>query len=230
MSKREAIPDAVRRVLDRAMKLLNDDEEQNSMMPVDIKTIFLRAVNIDDTVSKDHCFGRQPTLPIPVNGLFGEITYLSKLKAKISGKNVFFHRLGCLKQASSGKDIDVYEVVSWDGKLWDILYLDCYHDRKIQGAPDNYTLNKAEGLTGVHSYLENFPSGVYEAAQKLTQNFLGLPLANPMMRHIDTNRLRRPMKFLEEINNIEKQLASRYTAGYSGDFVIHDARTGETYW
>ena len=130
---------------------------------------------------------------------------------------------------SSGKDIDIYEVVSWDGKLWDILYLDCYHDRKIKGAPQYYTLNKVEGLTGVNSYLENFPSGIYEAAQKLTQNFLGLPLANPMMRHINTSRLRRPSKFLDEINKIKKELASRQTAGYSGDFVIHDARTGETY-
>jgi hypothetical protein len=35
-----------------------------------------------------------------------------------------FHRLGSLG------GIDAYEVVSLDGEVWDILFLDLYHPRK----------------------------------------------------------------------------------------------------
>jgi hypothetical protein len=127
--QQEVLPDGVRRMFDRIMDVLNDDDKQNATRPEEIQKIFLREGNFDESIAENINFGLFPALPIPVNGPLGEITYLSKLKTKATGSRIFFHRLGSIKQEPFG-NLDVYECVSWDGAVWDILYFDCYHAKK----------------------------------------------------------------------------------------------------
>jgi hypothetical protein len=106
-------------------------------------------------------------------------------------------------------DIDVYEIVSWDGKTWDILYFDYYHQTKIKKAPVNYTFaEKVEGLTGINFSLSTFPIGIYEATQQCAEKMIGLPAANPKMRGLDTKSFKRSVAFEGEIRLIQEELAA----------------------
>lgn len=52
--------------------------------------------------------------PIPVNGAFGEIKYLIKLRGK-TVRPIFFHRIGSVKLSVTSQSVDKFEVVCIDG-------------------------------------------------------------------------------------------------------------------
>jgi hypothetical protein len=197
---KEGLPENVRDAFDRLTAILNDDEKQNAFMPKDFQKNFLRYGKIDVSIANDKNFGRSLYAPIPVNGPIGEITYLSNLQTK-NGSRFFFHRLGSIKNEQ--QNIDIYEIVSWDGLIWDILYFDYYHNKKINATPNGYVFSgKVEGITGVNKYINNFPNDIYEISQQLAQNIFGVPCANPFMRHVDTKKIKRSPEFVVKIESI----------------------------
>lgn len=90
-------------------------------------------------------FGMVSTNPIPVNGPLGEIKYINRLRNK-DGFKFLFHRLGPIAKENSNWSIDVYELVSLDGKTWGILYLDMYHPRRSIKVPGSYKFSKYDEL------------------------------------------------------------------------------------
>lgn len=114
------------------------------------------------------------TNPIPVNGAIGELKYLGKLRG-LTGRALFFHRVGSVKSPASVNSVDLYEVVCMDGTQWNKLYFDIYHPRRSEKTPPNYTLkpfDKNIGMDipyayGVNHLLDNFPYSLPDALIKL---------------------------------------------------------------
>ena len=101
----------------------------------------------------------------------------------------------------------------WDGFLWDILYFDYYHDKKIQKAPPGFFFaEKVEGLTGINQYILTFPENIYAITQQCAQKILGIPLANPFMRHVVTRGIRRPPEFVDIVEPLLEFLKNRGSA------------------
>ena len=154
---------ALKRIFAKADNILNNDDYQNSLMNSLMNGMFITRMHkggaVDVIQNAKGEFGRSITNPIPVNGILGEITYLSRLRTN-SDEKVFFHRLGSMET------IDVYEMVSVSGNLWDILYLDMYHTRKTRLAPSGYKLqDKTIFICGVNNYAEIFPHSFYDTLQ-----------------------------------------------------------------
>lgn len=80
-------------------------------------------------------YGKSRTNPIRVKGASGEIEYLEEL-VTITDQPLIFHRL--LSQNTNRGIIDVYEVVSSDGKNWDLLYFDMYASSNSELVPEGY--------------------------------------------------------------------------------------------
>lgn len=116
------------------------------------------------------------TNPIPVNGPFGEIKYLGKLRGR-TGHAVFFHRVGSTASNVTNNLVDVFELVCMDGTQWNLLYFDLYHPRRSNLAPKNYMLTPClkqlkmdlPFAFGVTSLVSNFP---YDLPMEL-DNFYG---------------------------------------------------------
>ncbi len=199
-----ALPDTVRQALDRMVSILNDDDKQNALMPVHLQSILLQGAAIDEINGGEGPFGKNPCNPIPVNGPLGEITYLSRLLTKSEGQPLFFHRLG------SRQNIDVYEVVSWDGSVWDILYFDYYHKGKTRKVPEDYTFaERVEGITGTNKYVPSFPAGINEAAGACANSIFGVPLSNPFMRNINTSEFVRPADHARFVQDLLEVIQNR---------------------
>lgn len=114
-------------------------------------------------------FGHSFNNPIPANGQLGTYKYFTKLRSA-SGKPVLFHRLGSMSSQVSKYSIDSYEVVGTDGEGWDIIFIDMYHPRRSNKAPDGYTLAQYNPRTGdqpvglgVDVFCPNFPYDLPEA-------------------------------------------------------------------
>ena len=123
----------------------------------------LKGLSCDKLPSSTGVFGSL-TNPIPVNGPFGEIKYLGKLRGR-TGHAVFFHRLGSVKSPVTNNLIDIFEIVCQDATQWNKLYFDIYHPRRSNLVPDGYILtpyNKQLKMDlpfayGVTSLISNFP-------------------------------------------------------------------------
>ncbi|CAK7054575.1 MAG: hypothetical protein DELT_01157 [Desulfovibrio sp.] len=205
----EKLPQNVRDAFERLTSILNDDEKQNSLMPNGFQKNLMPLDTVDKSIANDTNFGRSISAAIPVNGPIGEITYLSKLET-VKGSKLFFHRLGSIKHEQ--RNIDIYEIASWDGLVFDVLYFDYYYDEKINAAPKGYIFSeKVDGLTGVNQFVKNFPVNIYEETQGLAQKILGVPLANPFMRHIDARKIKIPPEFAEKIDLLLDGIAKQQT-------------------
>ena len=91
-----------------------------------------------------------------------------------------FHRLGSLS------NVDIYETVSLDGAIWDILFLHQYHPRKSQRTPSGYQFvtgtERNRLLVGVNDFVAAFPERLPDAIASLSERmfrFSNLPAAGP---------------------------------------------------
>lgn len=125
-------------------------------------------------------YGRHPNNPIPVNGPTGEAVWLSRLVYEPTASRMAFHRLSSLEGSQTTDDpLDIFELVSLDGKFYDILFLDMYHQKPSTKAPSGYSLSdEINGITGTSadSLGDAFPAEVYNAAAEYAHHVFGSPL------------------------------------------------------
>lgn len=117
--------------LDRVRDFIDNEETQNALYPAMFWDMVAARQRPTQTSG---AFGRAVGNPVPVNGMIGELAYLSKLRTD-SGQRLFFHRLGAINTC------DVFELVSFDGKLWDLLFLDPYNRQRSRTSPSGYSVS-----------------------------------------------------------------------------------------
>lgn len=137
--------------------LLDDDACQVERAPAALRDMLRSAPAYDADPGASGPFGLVATNPIPVNGPFGELAYLSRLETQ-SGQRLLFHRLGSMTTT------DVFEAVSLDGSQWFLFFLDMYHSRRSRRAPDGlgFTQETAR-FSGLNNLCDRFP---YDFAEK----------------------------------------------------------------
>ena len=179
--KRKSNPDfppEVVKIFEKLRSFLTEDQAQNKVLPKEVRKIIEAGPAVDELPEATGEFGRSVTNPIPVNGPTGEITYLSKLVTP-SGVGLFAHRLGSIDR------IDVYETVSTDEKVWDILFFSYYHPRKSRKVPIGYQFadvhKRPPLITSTNFRVEDFPFSMRAAIRECSRRVLGFPLAPPGM-------------------------------------------------
>lgn len=208
----EKQPPNMNRVFEKINNLINNDEVQNADTPEIIRGNMAAGGGVDTIPGAAGEFGRCLTNPIPVNGPLGELTWLSRLLT-VSGAKVFFHRLGSIGT------IDLFETVSEDGSMWDILYLDMYHTRKTKLAPSGYrTQTMTTLLRGVTVCVENFPRPFYDILCARTIERIGAPIADP--DGIQISSLRRPPLHQRNLEACQAKIQGR--------IVIRDGERNES--
>ena len=173
------LPPEVEQVFEKLHRFLSDENLQNSKMPSAVQFMLKGGEDVDEIPGGTGEFGRSYANPIPVNGPIGEIVYLSRLAVGDTGAKVLYHRLGSIKS------IDVYETVSIDGKIWDVLYLSFYHPRRSRKAPNGYVIKDFREhpmIYGTNNTVPQFPLGLQESISQATKNILGIPLRPPEVR------------------------------------------------
>jgi hypothetical protein len=122
----------------------------------------------DELPNSEGEFGFVSSNPIPVNGSFGQMVYLSQLRTS-QGSRLLFHRVGSTSSSQaagihnpSGM-VDIFEVLSFDGSYHGELYLDMYHPRKSRKAPEGFAFHNGLSLiSGTHVGVEDFPNNYRE--------------------------------------------------------------------
>ena len=190
-------PPEVSQIFEKLAELMEDESLQNSMNYPMIKDQIVGGLDVDQLPHGLGEFGRSGENPIPVNGVLGELVYLSLLKTQDTNQRLLFHRLG------SVESLDVYETVSIDGRKWDILFFEMYHPRKSRKAPAGYTIAELRSqplLYGTNRRVEGFPYGLQEAIRQTTKEIIGIPLPPPQVRQAEESvRFQRPREHEERI-------------------------------
>ena len=166
-------------VEDQKAELLNDP----------VGTLALACEDCDQISSAEGPFGHSFNNPIPVNGQLGTYKYLVKLRISL-GTPLLFHRIGSMKSEKAKYLIDVYELVDSSGKHWDLLFVDMYHPRRSNKAPQGYDLvpfNPKAGdhpfALGVDVFCPNFPYDLpdaivahngFDAVAKIARDVIGV--------------------------------------------------------
>jgi hypothetical protein len=180
--------------------LMTDDKAQIEWLPKPFLSKILSGSDCDVIVGAMGEFGRDPRNPIPVNGPLGGVIYLSNLLTANS-QNIMFHRLG------SVGFVDVYETVSLDGSIWDILFCDQYHPRKSRRAPAGYRIaehNKRNvSLFGSNIFVSDFPVKLPDAIANTYERFVGVRMRPPQIREtIERIKFRRSPDHQTRLNSI----------------------------
>ena len=172
-----------------ALKLLNSVELQNELieslplLPEEFFPTFLEERyamgEVDEWPNARGEFGRTSTNPILVNETWGEITYLSRLLTT-DNQRMIFHRLG------NKRAVDIFELVSVDGKFYDILFVDMHHRHCSKKAPAGYTLlDELDGITGTSEGLFNFPDKIKVPLLETAINKFGAPIVSLEILHFN---------------------------------------------
>ena len=138
--------------------------------------------------------------------------YLTKLCSPSLHK-LFFHRLGSLLNEINNHPIDAYEIVNQIGTIWDIIFIDFYHPRRSNLAPQGYSLkpyNKKIGdmpfAFGVNIYCNDFPNDLPEKIK--THNGL-IAFARKVSSSIQENNFSPPESHKLKVITIESKIDGR---------------------
>ena len=136
-----------------------------------IGSLAIAGEDCDELQNAQGPFGHSYNNPIPVNGLLGAYKYLGKLISP-EGNIIYFHRIGSLDSDVTKNLIDVYEIMDMTGSYWDVIFIDMYHPRRSNKAPEGYKLkeyNASYGdlpfAYGVDIFCPNFPFDLADAIQ-----------------------------------------------------------------
>ncbi|MBQ3395695.1 MAG: hypothetical protein IJG34_06250 [Synergistaceae bacterium] len=215
----------------------NDDDMQNEQLLelakydrtyLQVWNLMKKGGNVDVVPNAYGEFGHDITNPVPVNGVVGEITYLSRLLTS-SGEKVFFHRLGSINT------IDVFEIVSQSGLEWDILYLDMYNTRKTRFVPKNYQFQRnkqSQPMTfltrGIDAYIEDFPRSFYDILFYSYNPDPQTMLATKMIADPDGKKisyLQRPVWHLKLVQQCISRLSAQKAVKISGSQILTQLRS-----
>ena len=195
----------IEELVGKTLHILNDDEAQNKLTGFCETPFFQLRDNPAEGLVDLRGYGSTEN-PIRVNGALGELAYLSKLLTE-DGQPLIFHRLGSMP--ATPNILDIYELVSIDGKLWQFLAMDFYHTRKSSHAPQGFHFVKAcIGLNGIDKFLPSFPAGIQKAAMDCALAMTGLPCANPLIRDVDTSGFTPPPEHVKLREKIRGKLAA----------------------
>lgn len=184
------------------------EEQKNDIKgyPLEMESLILNGLSCDKVPNAVGEFGKVATNPIPVNGVKGEIKYLNRLRGK-SGVGFIFHRIGSVDLVEFNS-IDVYEVVSVNGKDWDVLYFDMYHPRRSASIPLGYSFSEFHEMLskiaigfGVNTFDENFPFGIPDLMEVKYGSF-GKALSDKLRIFLKEQKFERPDKQKQLINNL----------------------------
>lgn len=156
---------ALDQALDRVRDFVDNEATQNEHYPPMFWDLVASHKRPAQTTG---AFGRAVGNPVPVNGMLGELAYLSKLRTE-SGQRLFFHRLGAIGTC------DVFEAVSFDGKHWDVLFLDPYNRTRSRTAPSGYTVSSnLSQFSGFTWRCAGFPTDWSQQKRDRVKGDLGL--------------------------------------------------------
>lgn len=182
-------------------ELMNDEKRQNAKNLAAIRAEIEGGPDVDRLPDASGEFGRDLDNPIPVNGSFGEMIYLSMLRSTDAGARLTFHRRGS-KDGRHGP-VEIYETVTLDGKKWDVLFLAPHHPRKSRQAPEGYRLADPEPpffMYGVDHRVARFPDDMARAVAETTESMLGVPLPPPEIgQAMEKARFKRPREQSERV-------------------------------
>jgi hypothetical protein len=207
--------DAIFRKLD---SILQSEKAQIDLLPEPYRSKVLSGVACDEIAGASGEFGRDIRNPIPVNGPLGELIYLSNLRVANSQQPIMFHRLGSVGA------IDVFETVSFDGKMWDFLFVDLYHPRKSGRSPVGYQI--ADGrqrerlLLGTNEFVAQFPKELPTAISIACERLIGLRLRPPEVRvAIERTKFARPADHQATYRSLIASLSPKISSGSPIDFI-----------
>jgi hypothetical protein len=101
--------------------------------------------------------------------------YLSNLRVAPGNTPIMFHRLGSIR------GIDVFEIVSFDGAVWDFLFFDMYHPRKSRLSPKGYQIaigkDRKSMLFGTNEFVfAGFPDQLMDSISRTYDRSLGVKM------------------------------------------------------
>ena len=170
----------------KTLAFLDDEEAQNARLPAELRRQ-LATGPCEQVPTAFGEFGRSLTNPIPVNGLLGELTYLSQLQTT-SGIPVCFHRIG------SFNSVDIFETYALDGGKWDVLYLSLYFQKKSRKLPTGYQFDSASPtrrlLKGTTLEVGDFPKYISNAAVECCERILNVRLVDMRLKFLEDAPLR----------------------------------------
>ena len=165
-------------LFEKIYQLIINENAQNDRTPEPYRSSIKAGEDCDKVSGGRGEFGRHLNNPIPVNGSIGELLYISNLRSP-SGHFLLFHRLGSILQK------DVYETVSSEGALWDLLIFDCYHPRRSRIEPQGYrcATEKETGYTfyGTNTFVQEFPNSLVDAVRETHLRFLEIDMVSPAL-------------------------------------------------
>ncbi len=179
--------DKVAEVVEKLDKIFRDERTQNETLNPAIRELLRQNRPCDEIPGAQGEFGRCITNPIPTNGPLGSMAYLTDLFHDRSKMPVMFHRIG------SNSGVDMYEIVSFDGSYWDMIFINMYYPVRSRKAPRNFSLISNMKLSsvsadftnpifrGVNFMVDPFPQALPEAIRQMLNDF-GIPMANPDVR------------------------------------------------
>jgi hypothetical protein len=202
-----SFPPDVAAIFEKLYAFLSSETLQNDQLPEPFRAAVVNGIGCDSLPGAVGEFGRCSTNPIPVNGSIGEAIYLSNLVTQ-NNQRVMFHRICAIDK------IDVFELVTLDGKRWDVLFLDLYHCRKSKIAPAGYARTEGKLLNphiyGTTACVQKFPYDLSEAVSDFYKRHLGIPMRPPQIREaVETATFVRPDKHLAAVQRILASGSSR---------------------
>lgn len=172
-------PPEVAAIFEKLHRFLSDEALQNERLPEPLATSVKSGLACDALPDGTGEFGRTPTNPIPVNGPLGQVLYLTNLLTD-ADQHIMFHRLGSLGR------IDAYETVSFDARVWDILFLSLYHPRKSRRTPSGYRVAAGRNCEfiplGTNQRVSPFPQALYPVVGRFIKVMIGAPMSPPKLR------------------------------------------------
>ncbi len=145
------------------------EQQMNDLRRDPMGPIALSGEACDEVSGAAGPFGHSFNNPIPVNTQIGAYKYFAKLRTHL-GTPVLFHRLGSMASNVTTYSVDAYELVDSSGSLWDVIFMEQYHPRRSNKAPDGYTLEPYNPKVGDHPFslgvtvfCPNFPYDLADA-------------------------------------------------------------------
>lgn len=205
------IPPEAAAVFQKIEKFLTDDEAQNAALPESVRKMLEAGPAVDEIPGAEGAFGRCVSNPVPVNGVVGELVYLSKLVTS-TGAGLFGHRLGHIDK------VDVYETVSTDGATWDIIFFSYYHPRKSRKTPTGYGYSKhgerPSFITCTNFRVDGFPFPMEAAIRECMRRMLGIPIRPPNVAELLVSgrfvRTPEQSRRLAELADLQMEQAASY--------------------